>query len=105
MSAPPTPRRRWSDSDPLRAAYWLTLATALIVILGGGLCAAWSPHYNFGAWMHDLVLLVLGIGVVTFAISRQPLISTTTHVSSPTEAFPPRRTGAEPTTYQPPPTP
>jgi hypothetical protein len=67
--------------NPVVFAYVLGMAISLIVIVGGAVAAAWSPSYQWGDYLHDLVLLVLGIAGITFSLQRvAPVVHNVTNV-------------------------
>lgn len=58
--------------DPVRLASALGIVLAFLASVLGGLSVAFGDTYTVDSYVHDLALLVLGLGAISFAANRQP---------------------------------
>lgn len=87
-----TPKRRTMAVDALGLVLVLAVVLAVLGTVVGGLACAFGDTYSVGSYVHDLALLVLGLGAVAIAARPVPLWQSYshTHVGSATEAWPPK---------------
>lgn len=87
-----TPKRQRAQLDVLGLVLGLAIILVAVGTIVGGLACAFGDTYTVGEWVHDIALLVLGLGAVAIAARPVPLWQSYSHtsVASPSEAWPPR---------------